>query len=290
LVRTFARVCAYGDGKKLPGVLRAAASNLRRKERLMFRKIAVLSAVMAFAAAVIVPLALSQMGQAQPIVYTYVSQFQVPRANWAEYSENTEKSFVPIANKMVADGTILSYSTFESVVHTTDGYTHGAAWSSTSIAGLTKVLDELRKGGPQPGQIAATKHEDYLMQTSMYAMGSGSGASAYLRVVCQNAKPDKPEGYSAAVKKYLWPMIEDQIKKGVVSYVGLDSQYVNTSAPSMRCLVINFPNAENMDKWATAVNANFDKMSAADRDAFFGSTVSDSRRDFVARITHSGHK
>lgn len=240
------------------------------------------------AAALIVPVALSQMGQAQPVVYTFVSQFQVPRASWAQYAENTEKSFVPIAEKLVADGTILGYSTFESIVHTPDGYTHGTAWSSTSIAGLTKVLDEVRKAGPQPGQIAATKHEDYLMQTSMYLVGSGT--PAYLRVVCQNAQPEKPEVYSAALRKYLWPMFEEQLKKGVINYVGLDVQYVNTMAPSVRCVVINFPNAESMDKWAAAVNATFDKMSEADRKAFFGSTVTDSRRDFVARITHSGHK
>ncbi len=255
----------------------------------MTKRIAGLVVLVALAAIIAVPIALSQMEQAQPVVYTFVSQFQVPRANWAQYSENTEKSFVPIADKMVADGTILSYSTFEGIVHTTDGYTHGAAWSSTSIAGLTKVLDEVRKVGPLPGQIAATKHEDYLMQTSMYLAG-GSGTPAYLRVVCQNAKPDKPEGYAAALKKYLWPTVEEQFKKGVVNYVGLDSQYVNTMAPSTRCLVINFPNAENMDKWANAVNATLGKMSAADRDAFYGSTVTDSRRDFVARITHSGHK
>jgi hypothetical protein len=256
----------------------------------MLRKFAGFFVVMALAAVLIVPMALSQMmAPGQPVVYTYVSQFQVPRANWAQYSENTEKSFVPIAEKMVADGTILGYSTFEAIVHTTDGYTHGAAWSSTTIAGLMKVLDEVRKGGPQPGQVAATKHEDYLMQTSMYVVGTG--APAYLRVVCQNAKPEKPEEYAAAVKKYLWPMVEEQSKKGVVNYVGLDQQYVNTSAPSTRCLVINFPHADDMDKWATAVNANFAKMSAADRDAFFGTSVTDSRRDFMARITHSGaHK
>jgi hypothetical protein len=234
-----------------------------------------------------VPLAFSQMDPGgQPIVYTFVSQFQVPRANWAQYSENTEKSFVPIAEKMVADGTILSYATFESIVHTPEGYTHGAAWSSATISGLTKVLDEVRKAGPQPGQIAATKHEDYLMQTSMYVVGGGT--PAYLRVVCQNAKPDKPEVYSAALKKYLWPMIEDQVKKGVASYVGLDQQYANTMAPSTRCLVINFPSAEAIDKWAAAVNATLGKMTAAERDAFFGATVTDSRRDFMARITHSG--
>ncbi len=236
------------------------------------------------------PNAFSQMGPGQPIVYTYVSQFQVPRLNWAQYAENTEKSFVPVADKMVADGTILGYSTFETIVHTPDGYTHGAAWTSTSIAGLLKVLDELQKGGPQPGQIAATKHEDYVMQTSMYTTGGSSGKPAYLRVICQNAKPEKPEGYASELKKYLWPMVEEQFKKGTVSYVGLDSQYVNTMTPSTRCLVINYPNAESMDTWAAAVNATFNKMSAAERDAFYGSTVTDSRRDMVARITHSGHK
>lgn len=251
------------------------------------KKIASLIAVVVCAVMIAAPMAVPQMQQGQPVIYTFVSQFQVPRANWAQYSENTEKTFVPVAEKMVADGTILSYSTFETIVHTPEGYTHGAAWSSSTISGLTKVLDEVRKAGPQPGQIAATKHEDYLMQTSMYAMGPGG--AAYLRVVCQNAKPqDRPEVYTAALRKYLWPTIEDQAKKGVASYVGFDSQYVNTMAPSTRCLVITYPSAESMDKWAAAVNAVLGKMTAADRDAFYGSTVTDSRRDIMARITHSG--
>ncbi|HET8923450.1 MAG TPA: hypothetical protein VFN26_10700 [Candidatus Acidoferrum sp.] len=254
----------------------------------MSRKIAGLF-VLLCVGVIAVPLALPQMmGPGQPVVYTYVSQFQVPRANWAQYSEDTEKTFVPVAEKMVADGTLLGYSTFETIVHTPEGYTHGAAWWSNSIAGLMKVLDEVRKNGPRPGQIASTKHEDLLMQTSMYVVGSGK--FEYLRVVCQNAKPEKPEGYAAAVKKYIWPMVEEQSKKGVVNYVGLDQQYVHTGAPSVRCLVIDFPNADGMDKWAAAVNANFNKMSDADREAFFGSTVADSRRDFMARITHSAHK
>lgn len=255
----------------------------------MMRKCAGL-VVFLLAALASLPTSSQQPETAQPVVYTFVSQFQVPRASWAQYAENTEKSFVPIADKLVADGTILNYTTFEILVHSPDGYTHGAAWSSTSLAGLTKLLDELRKAGPQQGQIAATKHEDYLMQTTMYAVGSGGGTPAYLRVVCANAKPDKPEQYAAAIKKYLWPMATDQLKKGVVSYVGVDSQYVTHMAPSTRCLVVNYPSAESMDKWAAAVNATFAKMTQADRDAFFGSTVADSRRDIMARITHSGHK
>jgi hypothetical protein len=223
-----------------------------------------------------------------PVVYTYVSSFQVPRANWAAYSEDTEKTFVPVVEKMTADGTILSWSTFETVVHTPDGYTHGAAWSSTSIAGLMKVLDEIRKNGPRPGQIASTRHEDLLMQTTTYRVGSGT--PAYLRVVCSNAKADKPGEFTATLKKLLVPTFEEQLKKGAATYYGVDEQYVNTGAPSQRCVVITYPNAEGIDKWAAAINTTMSKWSPAERAEFAGSTVADSRRDFMARITHSGHK
>src|SRR6266480_1422265 len=170
------------------------------------------------------PIAFSQM-EATPTAYTYVSQFQVPRANWAGYSEDTEKTVVPTLEKMTADGTIGGWSTFETVIHTPDGYTHGAAWSSTSISGLMKVLDEVRKAGPRPGQIAATRHEDLLMQTLLYR--AGSGTPAYLRVVCSNAKADKPESYTATLKKLLVPTFEEQVKNGAATYYGVDQQYVN---------------------------------------------------------------
>ncbi len=238
-------------------------------------------------AVMIVPAAVSQMESAQP-VYTFVSQFQVPRANWAAYSEDSEKSIVPILEKLTVDGTIVSWSTFEQLVHTPDGYTHGAAWSSNTISGLTKVLDEVRKNGPRPGQIAATKHEDYLMQTRM--SHSGSGASAYLRVICSNTKPEKPELFTAMLKKLLVPTFEEQLKSGAASYWGVDEQYVNTGTPSTRCVVITYPNAEGMDKWAAAINTTMGKWSPADRAEYTGATVTDSRRDILARITHSGHK
>jgi len=239
-------------------------------------------------AVMLVPAALPQM-EPTPIIYTYVSQFQVPRASWAQYAEDTDKNFVPIAQKFMADGTIIGWSTFENIVHTPEGYTHGAAWSSTSIAGLTRVLDELRKGGPRPGQIASTRHEDLLMQSTMHHAVSGHWTTGYLRVVCSLAKGN-PEDYSAALMKYLGPTFEEQFKKGVVTSYGIDSQYVNTGAPSLRCAVFTYPNAESMDKWAAAINATFGKMSQADRDAFFGTTVPDSRRDLMARLTHYAHK
>jgi hypothetical protein len=247
----------------------------------------VVGLVLAAVGVVSSPIAFSQM-EPTPTVYTFVSQFQVPRANWAGYSEDSEKTVVPILEKLTADGTIGGWSIFETIVHTPEGYTHGAAWSSTSISGLMKVLDEIRKGGPRPGQIAATKHEDLLMQTSMY--NAGSGTPAYLRVVCSNAKADKPETFTSTLKKLLVPTFEEQLKKGAATSYAVDQQYVNTGAQSLRCVVVTYPNAEGMDKWAAAINATMSKWTPAERAEFLGASVLDSRRDFLARITHSGHK
>ena len=244
--------------------------------------VAVVSAVV-----LTVPVAVSQMESA-PVVYTYVSQFQVPRASWAAYAEDTDKSFVPIAEKLTSDGAIVSWSTFETVVHTPDGYTHGAAWSSNTISGLMKVLDELRKGAPRPSQVAATKHEDLLMQTRTYHIGSGT--PTYFRVICSMTKADKPDAYPAMMKKLLIPTFEEQLKKGVASSWGIDEQYVNTGAPSTRCVVIDYPDAEGMDKWAAAINATMAKWSPAERAEYADATVADSRRDIMGRITHFGHK
>src|SRR6266403_2054094 len=85
-------------------------------------------------AVMLVPAALPQM-EPTPVVYTYVSQFQVPRANWAAYSEDTEKTVVPIMEKLTADGTILSWATFEQIIHTPEGYTHGRGGRPTPSPG-----------------------------------------------------------------------------------------------------------------------------------------------------------
>jgi hypothetical protein len=45
-----------------------------------------------------------------------------------------------------------------------------------------------------------------------------------------------------------------------------------------------------MDKWAAAINTTMGKWTPADRAEYASATVADSRRDLMARITHSGHK
>jgi hypothetical protein len=55
-------------------------------------------------------------------------------------------------------------------------------------------------------------------------------------------------------------------------------------------VVIDYPNAEAMDKWAAAINATMAKWSPAERAEFAAASVADSRHDLLLRVTHSGHK
>jgi hypothetical protein len=239
-----------------------------------------------------VPAAVPQQ-QAQPI-YTYVSQFQVPRASWAQFADDTEKTTNPILQKALSDGVIISWGDFESIVHTPDGYTNGTWWQATSINGITHVLDELRKAGPRPGQIAATRHEDFMLRTIERHASPQSGAHGYIRVRTTLAQPGKGGELVAHIQKYIWPVLEDQLKKGNVTYYAADEQYVLAAPGSLRNFVTMYPSAEAMDKAVAAVSARFAGMSDAERkawqDGLSNASVPDSARDIVARITHYAQK
>jgi hypothetical protein len=243
------------------------------------------------------PAALSQKEQPRRL-YTYVSQFQVPRAQWAQFAEETEKIADPMFERLLADGTIVSWGDFEAVVHTPDGMTHGSWWQATSFAGILRVLDELRKAGPRPGQIASTKHEDALMHTNIIFAVPHGVTTGYLRVFATHCQPGKGDDYVALLKKYFQTAVEEEmIKKGPgITYWAADEDYIPSRDTSMRYMVSIYRDAEALDKWAAVQASVLQKMSPEDRKAWqdgnANTMVSDSPRSFhyLMRITHHAQK
>ena len=227
-------------------------------------------------------------------VYTYVSEFQVPRASWTQFASDTDRTAKPILQRLTADGTLTSWGIFENVVHTTDGMTNGTWWQSTSLAGIMRVLDELRKAGPSSGQLASTKHEDYFLRTVEHRGRAVNQPAGYVRVVSVATQPGKDDDYLAAVKKYLVPTFDQQLASGNILTWGYDTQFVNTGPPSGRSLVFIYPDAAAMDKAVAAVMGTINNMSPDDKkgwqEALAATTVADSRRDYLVRVTSSGHK
>src|ERR1700746_1941435 len=93
-------------------------------------------------------------GQAAPAekapVYTYVSEWTVPRAMWADFKKEDDAD-VDAMKKGVADGTLISFGTFAVLNHQEGEPTHGSWFSATSMANLMKFLEGLRNA---PGATA----------------------------------------------------------------------------------------------------------------------------------------
>jgi hypothetical protein len=54
--------------------------------------------------------------QGKPAIYTYIAEWAVPRAQWADMVklDDQERSLM---DKLVADGTLVGYGTFANLIH-----------------------------------------------------------------------------------------------------------------------------------------------------------------------------
>src|SRR5579872_6441285 len=97
----------------------------------------------ALALAAVPALAQTQEIKPKPPMYSYVANWQVPRANWGEI-EKAAGPVQAVMQKAMDNGTIIGYGSDMSLVHTVDGATHDTWWSSMSLAGLVKVQEDAR--------------------------------------------------------------------------------------------------------------------------------------------------
>ena len=80
--------------------------------------------------------------QGKPPIYTYVSQWAVPRAQWPEMTKINQDE-KPLMDKLMADGTITSYGDFTNLIHQEGEATHGSWFTATSEGNLMKALEGL---------------------------------------------------------------------------------------------------------------------------------------------------
>jgi len=121
--------------------------------------------------------------KAKPPMYSYVANWQIPRAQWAAMEKDNESN-KPILDKAMADGTLVGYGSDENLVHAADGETHDSWWAAMSMAGLIKVLDQFYASGgtSSPALNSATKHWDLIFISRYYNWKPGSWKGGYVHV------------------------------------------------------------------------------------------------------------
>jgi hypothetical protein len=215
----------------------------------------------------------------KPALYTYVANWQIPRAQWGEM-EKTVADDQKILDQALAKGTIVGYGRDSNLVHTADGWTHDSWWSATSMAGVLGVLDQFYKSGTatSPALQSATKHWDSVWVSRYYNWKAGSVKDGYLRVAAYKLKADAPDdAVEALSKNIVAPLLEKQLADGAISEYEVDVQAVHTEAPGTFIIVYIAPSAAGLDKVEAAI------MSSLKANPLIGPT-------FGSMVDFSGHR
>lgn len=193
--------------------------------------------------------------KAKPPMYTYVANWQIPRAHWGEMAQANaaDKS---ILDKALADGTIVGYGNDEDLVHVADGSTHDNWWSATSMAGLIKVLDQFYASGntSSPALDSATRHWDTVFISRYYNWHSGSYKGGYTSVASYKLKADAPDDAVGMLSGHMVaPLLEKMLADGTIVEYEIDTAAVHTDAPGTFWIAYIAQEPEGLDKVDAAI-------------------------------------
>lgn len=220
----------------------------------------------------------------KPPMYSYVSDWAIPRAQWADMEKNTAAD-EPILHKALAAGALVAYGDDVNLLHQVDGPTHDDWWSSMSLAGLLNVLDEFYKAGNavNPVLSSATRHFDAIYISRHYNWHAGSWKGAYTRVSSYKLKQDAPDDAVDILSKNLFePVLEKLLADGTIHEYEIDTEAFHTDSPGSLWVIVIAANAEGLDKYNAAVR---DAVKASPMSGpAFGSMVDFTpHRDYLAR-------
>jgi hypothetical protein len=191
----------------------------------------------------------------KPPMYTYVGNFTIPRARWADMDKQTAAD-EKVMDKAVADGTIIAYGNDVNLVHREDTDTHDSFWSATSMAGVLKVLEDLHGVTATSVLSSATKHSDNLFVSHFYNWRAGSWKAAFTHGASYKLKADAPDdAIETLSKSFIVPLLEKALQDGVVSQYEVDEEAIHTEAPGTFWVFYICPKADGLDKVNAALGA-----------------------------------
>jgi hypothetical protein len=233
--------------------------------------------------------ALAQAPAEKPPVYTYVAEWAVPRAMWADYDKQ-EAAGNDAMKKLVADGTLVAYGNFAVVNHQEGAPTHGSWFSASSMANLMKVLEGLRAASAATSPVfAASKHWDFILSSRDYNAHSGTFTNGYLRVATWMEKPDANDPGGRVIKASLVALLEKMLADGALHAYSIDRENVHSMEPNALFVVMVTNGAEGLDKFNAALE-EMGKSNPAALPAFTSLIDEHGHRDTLARVNTTTHK
>jgi hypothetical protein len=214
-----------------------------------------LCGLLAFTLCAVPSRAQNELVQKKPPMYSYVAEWQLPRAHWSEMAPSNAVD-KPILDKALADGTIVGYGDDETLVHQIGGETHDNWWSAMSMAGLIRVLDQLdaTPNDTAPVLASATKHWDMIMVSHYYSWHSGPYKRGYTIAAFYQLKPDAPDDALDLISGNLVaPLLEKLLSDGTLYEYEIDTMAIHTQAPGGFWIVYCTSSPDGLDKVNAAI-------------------------------------
>lgn len=207
----------------------------------------------------------------KPTVYTWVTLWGVPRANWPDYLKG-QAAADKVLEKGLSDGSLMTSGAFTVLLHQEGAPTHGRFFTAKTMSADLKVLEDLKATSQNNPVLNGAKHSDELMQSRHYGYKPGTYTNAYMRVQLWGA----PEGASDPGGKVLTatvvPMLDKLLANGALYMYQIDEQAIHTADPGRFYIVMVTNGPEGQD----AVNAAIEDMQKnhPETAAAYGSLIS----------------
>ena len=233
------------------------------------------------AAMFVIPASVQAQGaKAKAPMYSYIANWQIPRAHWAEMKSPAVNSDAML-EKAMTDGTLVGYGTDENLVHTPDGWTHDSWFSAMSMAGLLKVLQQYytEENSTPSVLLTSTKHWDSVFVSRYYNWHPGSYKNAFVSVAAYKLKKNAPDNALEVLSgEVVAPLLEKLVSEGTLLEYEIDTQAVHTSAPGTFFIITISPTPEGVDKVNAAIRADI-KANPLTEAGFDAMTESSAHRD-----------
>jgi hypothetical protein len=215
-------------------------------------------------------------------MYSYVADWQMPRAKWADF-EKPSPAGDKLLNQALNSGTLVGYGADKIEVHSADGPTHDSFWSAMSLGAVLDVLDSLSKGPPDPLLQSATKHWDGIYVSHFYNWKSGTYKDAYTHTSYYKLKESAPDDEVETVSKnFIVPLMEKLLADGSIIEYEVDEEAIHTESPSGFWVDYITPNSAGLDKVNAALGEAL-KGNTFAGPAFGAVTDGEVHRDYLAR-------
>ena len=218
----------------------------------------------------------------KPAMYSYVADWQMPRAKWAEYEKPSPASD-KLLSQALSSGALVGYGADKVEVHSAEGPTHDSFWSAMSMAAVLDVLDSLGKGPPDPLLQTATKHWDGIYVSHFYNWKSGTYKDAYTHTAYYKLKDSAPDDEVETVSKaFIVPLMEKLLADGSIIEYEVDEEAIHTESPSGFWVDYITPNSAGLDKVNAALGQAL-KVNTFAGPAFGAVIDGEVHRDYLSR-------